>query len=112
MGLVVAPAVAQVDPADEGNIVIRRIRVAGDEQFLVVAAVAPHPLVEQDLTAGFVHRLDEMEVLLFTEMRLIGVRAPDETPDHDAVGWPTERGPGQSPSPVQPAVRPDPHASP
>ena len=98
VGLVVAPAVTQVDPTDEGDIVIRRIRVAGDEQFLVVASVASHPLVEQDLTAGFVHRVDEMEVLLLTEMRLIGVGAPHETSDDDASGG----QPGEDPCNLRP----------
>ena len=84
MRLVVPPAVAEIDAAGEGDILIRRVRMAGDEQLLVMAAVAAHPLVEQHLTAGLVHRLDEMKVRLLAEVSFVGMGTPDETTYVDA----------------------------
>ena len=46
---VVVAAVAQVDATDERDVVGRIVRVADDDELLVMAAAAPHPLVEQDL---------------------------------------------------------------
>ena len=52
VALVVAAAVAQVDPTDERHVPVGRVAVADHEQLLVVAAVSAHTLVEQNLAAG------------------------------------------------------------
>ena len=84
---VVATAVAQVEPADESDVVVRSIRMPDDEQLLVVATVATHSLIQQHLATRFVHRVDEVQVLLLAEVGLIGV------------------GPPHQPAHVHPAVR-------
>jgi hypothetical protein len=52
MAGIVSPAVAKVDTANEGNVVIGSACSADDDEFLVVGAAEPHTLVEQDLTPG------------------------------------------------------------
>ena len=59
--------------------------MADDEQLLMVAAHAPHPLVEEHLTACPVHRFDEVQVLRLTEMCLIGVGTPHESANVHAI---------------------------
>ena len=44
----------------------------------MMAARVVDPLVEEHLAAGFVHRLDEVQVLLLAEVRLVGMRTPHE----------------------------------
>ena len=61
---VVAPAVAQVDAADEGDVVLGPVAVAQHHQLLVVRAEAADPHVEQALAARLVDRLAELAVLL------------------------------------------------
>src|ERR1041385_334510 len=52
MAGVVMASVAQVDPAQERDVVVRSMVAPSDEQLLVVAAAAPHTLVEQYLAPG------------------------------------------------------------
>ena len=85
MAFVVTAAVAQIDAANERHVIVGRVGTPDHEQLLVVAAVAAHSFVEQDLTAGPVHRLDEVQILLFTEVSLIGVGSPHQTSDVNAT---------------------------
>ncbi len=84
MAGVVAPAVAQVDPADEGDVPRRLLPVLNDDQLLVVRAEPPHPLVEQHLGARLVELRAEPAVRLRVEAHALGVRAPHQPPDLDA----------------------------
>ena len=59
---VVAAAVAQVDPADERDVVAGVVAAADDDELLVVAPAAPDPLVEQDLAPCSFTVRDEVEV--------------------------------------------------
>ena len=102
---VVAAAVAQVDPADEGDVVIGPIRMADHEQLLVMAAVPTDALVEQHLATGFVHRVHEMQVLLLAEVGLVGVRPPDEPAHVDPAVRPGRRGPGRPRYRARPSAR-------
>ena len=108
---VVAATVAQVDPADEGDVVVGPIRMADHEQLLVMAAVPPDPLVEQHLAAGLVHRLHEMQVLLLAEVRLVGVRPPHEPADVDAARGQVGEDPGDLGARDRPGARRGHHAS-
>ena len=67
VALVVAAPVAQVDAAHEGDVVVLPVGVADQDQLLVLAA-APDPLVEQDLAAGLVDDLAQVQVLLLLEV--------------------------------------------
>ncbi len=49
---VVAPAVAQIDAANKGNVAFAPFGMADDDEFLVMRAAQAHALVEQDLTPG------------------------------------------------------------
>jgi hypothetical protein len=49
---VIAPAVAQVDATDEGNVAITPSGVADHDELLVMRAAEPDPLVEEDLAPG------------------------------------------------------------
>ena len=60
VALVVAAAVAQIDPTDERHVPVGRVAVADHEQLLVVAAVSAHTLVEQNLAAGPIDSFREM----------------------------------------------------
>ena len=103
---VVSAAVAQVDAAHERDVTIGLVGMADDEHLLVVAAVTADPLVEQHLAAGLVHGLDEVQVLLLAEVRLIGVGPPDEAPDvHAAAGQRRQDLGDLGPRPGEPLVR-------
>src|SRR5438309_233324 len=84
MTLVVAPAVAQVDPADERHVLFGVVAVLDDEQLLVVRAEAADPLVEQRFRTGLVELDAEPLVLLRAERRVVGVRPPQQAADLDA----------------------------
>jgi hypothetical protein len=84
MMLVVGPAVAQIDPSDEGDILVLVSEVLEQDQLLMVAPSSADPLVHQDFPACFVDRLSELLVLLFAELALIGMGAPHEPPYRDA----------------------------
>ena len=82
---VVPAAVAQVDPADEGDVVVGPRRATDDDELLMMASTTPDALVEKNLAARFVDLADELGVLLLAEMRLSWVRAPQETAHVDAA---------------------------
>jgi hypothetical protein len=84
MVFVVAPTVAQIDPPDEGNIIVRVCEVLEQDELLMVAPSSADPLVHQDFPACFIHQLPEFLVLLLTELPLIGMGAPHEPADRDA----------------------------
>jgi hypothetical protein len=81
VALVVAAAVAQVDPADEGDVVVLAVGVADQDQLLVLAARSPDPLVEQDLAAGLVDHL--AQVRFCSSLKWVGARvgAPQQARD-------------------------------
>jgi len=83
MMLVVGSAVAEIDPPNEGDIIIRVFDVLEQDELLMVASSSADALVHQDLPARFVHALPELLVLLLTELPLIGMGAPHEAPDRD-----------------------------
>jgi hypothetical protein len=92
MALVVAAAVAQVDPADEGHVVVLAPAVAQHHQLLVLGARAPHPLVEHDLPTGLVDDLAQVQVLLLAEVGARWVGAPQQPAHvHAAFGQVGER---------------------
>ena len=68
---VVAPAVAEVDAAEEGDVASRGVGVPDDDELLVVAAHRPDPLVEQYLTAVVVDVLGQVAVLLRGELEAV-----------------------------------------
>jgi hypothetical protein len=78
---VVATAVTQVDPADEGDIALDVAAVPDDEQLLVMRPEPRYPLVEQHLRAGPVELRPESLVLLRAQVQVIGVRAPQQRTD-------------------------------
>ncbi len=75
---VVAASVTQIDTALEGDVVVRSGAVPKHDQLLVVAASAPHALVENDLATGLVDHLGEGCVALLGEMCLTRVRSPQQ----------------------------------
>ena len=84
MAVVVMATMAEVDAADERDVIGRVGGMTDHEQLLVVAAGPPNSLVEQNLSATVVHRLGEVGVLLFAEVGAVGVRPPDEAAHLDA----------------------------
>jgi len=105
MVLVVAAAVAEVDAAHKGDILLVASGMVQHHQLLVLAAGAPDPLIEQDLAAGVVHHLAEMAVLLLIEVRRGRVRAPQQPPDlHATAGQVSEDLAQLGPWPVQALV--------
>ena len=49
---IVAPAVAQVDASNKGDVAFSLFRMADDDELLVMGAAKAHTLVEQHLTPG------------------------------------------------------------
>ncbi len=82
---VVATAVAQIDPADEGDVPVGVPVVLDHEQLLVVRAEPADPLVQQHLPAGLVDLVAQVLVLLGVVGQVLRVRAPDQAADLDAV---------------------------
>ena len=83
VGGVVAPAVAQVDAADERDVLLGSALAAHDEELLVVRAALAHPLVEQRLAAALVDDPAEVAVLLAVEPARVG--APHQRPHLDVA---------------------------
>ena len=73
---VVVASVTQIDATLEGDVVVGSVGVSDDDQLLVVAAAAPHALVEDDLASGLVDHLGQRRVALLGEVRLTRVRSP------------------------------------
>jgi hypothetical protein len=82
---VVAPAVAEVDPANEGNVALRAHRVADDDELLMMRPAKSYALVEEDLGSGFVALLSEMPVLFGAEAEPIQVGPPEQSLDDDTA---------------------------
>ena len=109
---VVAAAVAQVDPAGEGDVPLGRALVPQHHELLVVRAAAPDPLVEQHLAAGGRDRLAEVAVLRLAVRQDVEVRAPDQPLDHHTAlrglrrrAGPRSDRPGAAAGPGRPASR-------
>ena len=79
--LVVVASVAQIDPANEGDVTLGSSGMQDHEQLLMVTSGAPHPLVEQHLPAGGVDNLGEVAVLLLAETGGLRMRPPQQTLD-------------------------------
>ncbi len=82
---IVAPAVTEIDAADESNVVFGCCRVPCDDELLVVGATESHSLVEQDLAARRVDLLAQVAVLLGAETESVKVRAPEQSSDDHAA---------------------------
>ena len=87
---VVAPAVTEVDAADEGDVLLRPALPAYDEELLVVGPAAAHSLVEERLAAALVDDGAEVVVLLAVEPARVGApqQARTSTPRRDADAGP------------------------
>ncbi|MER5928159.1 hypothetical protein [Streptomyces mirabilis] len=85
MSGVVPTAVAQIDPADEGDVPLGPTRVAQHHELLMVRAARPHPHVEQALPSRLLDLLPQVVVLLFAELEPIQVRAPHQPLDDDTA---------------------------
>jgi hypothetical protein len=81
---VVPAAVAQIDPAGEGDVLRRVLVMPEDDELLVVAAQPPHPLVEDHLSAAVLDLGVEGAVGLLAERQAVHVRAPDQPAHADA----------------------------
>ena len=82
---VVATRMAQVDPADEGDVALRSTDVANHHQLLVMGAGGPDPHVQQGLRPGRLQLLAGLPVGTAGEGELVPVRSPDQAPDVDAT---------------------------
>ncbi len=82
---VVAPAVAQVDPADVGEVAARVVGVADHHELLVVRAAGAHAHVPQALAAGLVDLLTELAVPVRAVPEAVPVGAPQQPTDLDAA---------------------------
>ena len=78
---VVTTAVAQVDPADVGDVAARVVAVPQDDELLVVRPTRAHPHVTQALPAGLVDLDAEQARLLGVEPEPVPVRAPEQAAD-------------------------------
>ncbi len=82
---VVATRVAQVDPADVGDVAGRIVAVPDHDHLLVVRAAPADPHVEECLGAALLERAPEVEVLAGGEAERILVRTPDQAAYVDAA---------------------------
>ena len=80
---VVAPRVAQVDPAHVGDVLLGPAAVADHHHLLVVRAARADPHVQQCLGAAGLELPAEQAVLGGVEVQLLPVRAPDQPADVD-----------------------------
>ena len=91
---VIAAAVAEVDPADKGNVADRAVAVPDDHELLVVGAAKADALIEEHLASRFVHQRAEVAVLLGAEPEPVRVRPPEQAFDgHAATHGVAEDGP-------------------
>ena len=103
---VVAAAVAQVDPAGEGDVPLRVVRVAQHYELLVVRSAAADPLVQQHLAAGRLDVVAEAAVLLLAVREPVQVRTPEQPlDDHPALGGGREQLRDGGPVVAHPLVR-------
>ena len=82
---VVVSAVTEVDPTDEGDVVVGCWSTTDHHKLLVMASTAPDALVEEELATRVVDLSYELDVLLLAEVRLPRVRPPQETTYVDAA---------------------------
>ncbi len=106
VGLVVAPAVAEIDPADVRDVEFRPVAMAQHHELLVVCAAGTQPHVQQALPAGRLDVVAEMPVLLLAELEPVQVRPPQQSlDDHTPPGRVGERGGHLGTRTVEPLVR-------
>ena len=109
--LVVVAAVAQIDAADEADVIVLPARVPQQDELLMMRPAPAHPFVEQDLGARVVDRLGEVDGLLLAHPHLVGVRTPDQTPARRPRARPPVPASSPARCPVRPAARRDRPAS-
>src|SRR5690348_6266457 len=85
MAGVVTSAMAQVDPADEGDVALRIPWMAQHHELLVMRAAGTYAHVALALSAGGLDLLAQVPVLLLAEREAIQVRAPHQTLDGDTA---------------------------
>ena len=69
---IVPSAVAQVDPADEGDLPVV-VDAPDEDELLVVGSGATHPLVQQHLAARLVHGAGELALFRLVEPQRLWV---------------------------------------
>src|SRR5439155_20467618 len=84
MALVVRSPMAEIDPAHECHVLVGSAGVANQHELLVMRARPADTFIEQGLAASRVDHLGEPSVLLFAELPLVRMRAPDETANRHA----------------------------
>ena len=70
--------VAEINPADERNVVCRAIRSVDEDDLLVVRAEPADPLVEQHLAACAIDHVSDVHGLMLAEPRPVRMRAPHQ----------------------------------
>jgi hypothetical protein len=84
---VITAAAGQVNAADEGDAADGVVRAVDDQELLVVAAEAAHPLVSDQLPAGPVDQGAQDPDGVLVEPDQGRMRAPQQSPDgHPAAG--------------------------
>jgi len=78
VALVVASPMAEVDPTDGRDVVRHAPRSSDHCELLMVGAETADPLVGQHLTAGVVHDLPDVRVLLLGVPLLVGMGSPHQ----------------------------------
>ena len=76
MGSAVSAPVTQIDPTDERD--LGTAVPLDHHELLVVGATPPDALVEQELSAGLVHRAGELDLRLLLEAHDPRMRPPEE----------------------------------
>lgn len=88
--VVVTAPMAEIDPADERDVLVHATGSADNHELLVMRAEPADPLVQQDLTTRVVHDLPELSVLLLAELALVGMGSPHQPahvdPSPDSFG--------------------------
>jgi hypothetical protein len=86
--LVIAPvfravqaAVAQIDPAREGDVKLGPARMTQHYELLMMGSSWAYPHISDALAAGRLYLLTEMAILLLTERKLVQVRTPEQALD-------------------------------
>jgi hypothetical protein len=97
---VITTAAGQVDAADEGDAGLGIVGAVDDQQLLVVAAEAAHPLVGHQLPSGPVDQRAQHPVGVLVEVDEGRVGAPQEPAD----GHPAPRQPGQQRAQLAPGT--------
>jgi hypothetical protein len=77
----VQAAVAQIDPAREGDVKLGPARMTQDYELLMMGPSWAHPHISDALAASRLYLLTEMAILLLTERKLVHVRTPEQALD-------------------------------